>query len=473
MVIMQHADISNQTISKGEKMRRKYNPQLSLFTTPSNNPIAKELEQISLILDENRKLVEIVYEDLIRAKRADTGREGLTAEQVLRCTILKQYRQLSYEELAFHLEDSWAFREFSRLNREQHPCKSVLQESIKSLSEETWEAIHREILGYAQTQKVERGRKVRIDSTVIETDIHYPTDSTLLADGIRIITRWLVQGKQLSPQPGYVFSDHTRVVKKRVLSILNAKKEKVRKVAYRDLLMYAERVAGYAVDAIAELRSFEGNDINDTFGARALADKLERAVGILGKVMDQAERRVFKGEQVPASEKVVSFFEEHTDIIVKGGRDTEYGHKVFLSGGSSTMILDCLIVRGNPADTDRYRQMLDRHNENYGRMPSQVSADGGFASQDNLAYAKKSQVMDAVFAKKRGLSVLDMAKSTWVYKKLRNFRAGIEAGISTLKRAFGLDRCLWTGWEGFKQYVWSSIVSYNLLVLARSRMAQA
>lgn len=130
MVIMQHADISNQSISKGEKMRRKYNPQLSLFTTPSNNPIAKELEQISLILDENRKLVEIVYEDLIRAKRADTGREGLTAEQVLRCTILKQYRQLSYEELAFHLEDSWAFREFSRLNREQHPCKSVLQESI-------------------------------------------------------------------------------------------------------------------------------------------------------------------------------------------------------------------------------------------------------------------------------------------------------------------------------------------------------
>lgn len=454
-------------------MRRKYNPQLSLFNTPSSNPIARELEQISLILDENRKLVEIVYEDLIRAKRADTGREGLTAEQVLRCTVLKQYRQLSYEELAFHLEDSWAFREFSRLNREQHPCKSVLQENIKLLSEGTWEAIHREILGYAQRQKIEHGRKVRIDSTVIETDIHYPTDSTLLADGIRIIIRWLMEGKRLSPQPVYVFCDHTRVVKKRVLAILNAKKDKVRKSAYRDLLMYAERVVGYAVDAIAELRSFEGNDISDTLGARSLADKLERALGILGKVMDQAERRVFKGENVPASEKVVSFFEEHTDIIVKGGRDTKYGHKVFLSGGASTMILDCLIVRGNPADTDRYKQMLDRHNENYGLMPCQVSADGGFASQDNLAYAKGKQVKDAVFARKRGLSVLDMAKSTWVYKKLRNFRAGIEAGISTLKRAFGLDRCLWSGWEGFKQYVWSSIVSYNLLVLARSRMAQA
>jgi len=473
MVIMQHIDIPNQSSSKDEKMRRKLNPQLSLFSTPSSKPIAKELEQISLILDENQKLLEIVYEDLIRAKRSDTGREGLTAEQVLRCTILKQYRQLSYEELEYHLEDSWSFREFSRLKREQHPCKSVLQENIKSLSEETWEAIHREILMYAERKKIERGRKVRIDSTVIETDIHHPTDSTLLVDGIRIITRWLTEGKQLSPKPVYEFSDHTRVVKKRVLSILNARKDEVRKAAYKDLLMYAERVVGYAVEAITELGSFEGNSINDTIGARALADKLERAVGILRKVIDQAERRVFKGENVPASEKVVSFFEEHTDIIVKGGRDTEYGHKVFLSGGTSTMILDCLILRGNPADVDRYKQMLDRHSGYYGRMPSQVSADGGFASQDNLAYAKEKQVKDAVFARKRGLSVLDMAKSTWVYKKLRNFRAGIEAGISTLKRAFGLDRCLWSGWEGFKQYVWSSIVSYNLLVLARCRMAQA
>ena len=106
-------------------------------------------------------------------------------------------------------------------------------------------------------------------------------------------------------------------------------------------------------------------------------------------------------------------------------------------------------------------------------MPRQVSADGGFASKDNLAFSKGNGVKDAVFAKKRGLSILEMAKSAWVYKKLRDFRAGIEAGISTLKRAFGLDRCTWSGWEGFKQYVWSSIVSYNLLVLARIRLVSA
>jgi transposase, IS5 family len=454
-------------------MRRKFNSQMHLFASVSSNQIAKELKHVSQLLDDNPKLVELVYQDLTKAKRQDTGREGLTAEQVLRCMVLKQYRQLSYEELAFHLEDSTAFRAFSRLEMGQYPCKSVLQENIKALAEETWESIHREITEYAKREKIETGKKVRIDSTAIETDIHHPTDSTLLADGIRIITRWLMEGKQLSPKPCYLFTNHTRVAKKLVLKILNTRKEKERETAYRNLLSYAGQVVSYAQVAIKELRVFQGHDIRDTLAARALADKLERAIDILDKVIDQTYRRVLKGEKVPASEKVVSFFEEHTDIIVKGGRDTTYGHKVFLTGGASNMILDCLIERGNPADSERYRELLTRQKELFGRMPRQVSADGGFASKENLDFAKSHQVKDAVFAKKRGLSVTDMAKSNWIYKKLRNFRAGIEAGISTLKRAFGLDRCTWSSWEGFKRYVWSSIVSYNLLVIARSKMAQA
>ncbi len=308
---------------------------------------------------------------------------------------------------------------------------------------------------------------------VVETDIHHPTDSSLLVDGVRIITRWLAEGKEFSPTPDYQYSDHRRVVKKRLMLILNAKKEAVRLSAYKDLLVYAGKVSEYAVAAIPELHAHKGQDISDLFAGRVLAEQLERAVGILGKVIDQTDRRVFKNESVPASEKVVSFFEDHTDIIVKKRRETEFGHKIFLTGGVSNMILDCLILRGNPADSEQYIPILERHRELYGRMPRQVSADGGFAAKDNLAYAKKQGVKDAVFAKKRGLSVLDMAKSTWVYKMLRNFRAGIEAGISVLKRAFGLDRCTWKGWEGFGRYVWSSIVSYNLLVLARTKLDPA
>jgi len=454
-------------------MRKKFNPQLNLFVTMAKSSIAKELIQMSKVLDATPKVLELVFADLTKARRSTTGREGMTAEQVVRCAVLKQYRQLTYEELAFHLEDSDAFRTFSRLEMGQYPCKSILQENIKTIREETWETIHREIINHAKQEKIETGRTIRIDATAVETDIHHPTDSTLLADGIRIITRWLAEGKALTPTPRYQFSDHQRVVKKRVLTILNAKKEEVRKAAYQDLLMYAGKVRDYAVIAIPELLIHQSQEMSELFAGKVLAEKLERAVGLLKKVIDQTDRRVFKGEQVPASEKVVSFFEDHTDIIVKKRRETEYGHKIFLAGGRSTMILDCMITRGNPADTEQYAPLLKRQKDIYGRMPRQVSADGGFASKANLDYAKTNRINDAVFAKKRGLSVLEMAKSNWVYKKLRNFRAGIEAGISTLKRAFGLDRCTWKSWEGFGRYVWSSIVSYNLLVLARTKLAKA
>lgn len=454
-------------------MRQKFTSQMSLFAPMARNSIVKELDQISKIIDDNLRLIHLVFQDIAGTSRTDTGRNGLTAEQVLRCAVLKQYRQLTYEELAFHLEDSNAFRSFSRLEMGQYPCKSVLQENIKAIREETWEIILREILAYAKKEKIETGRVVRVDSTAVETDIHHPTDSTLLSDGIRIITRWLTEGKELAPEPSYQFSDHRRAVKKKVMVILNAKKDTVRINAYRDLLRYASLVKGYAVPAIAELSVYEGHDLPDTFAGRELARRLERAVSILSKVIDQTDRRVFKNEKVPASEKIVSFFEDHTDIIVKGRRKTEYGHKIFLSGGTSTMILGCLVVRGNPADSDQYRSLLEQHRDVYGRMPRQVTADGGFTSKDNLAFAKGNHIKDAVFAKKRGLSILDMAKSNWVYKKLRNFRAGIESGISALKRAFGLDRCTWSGWEGFKRYVLSSVVSYNLLVMARIRLASA
>jgi len=362
-------------------MRLKLNPQRNLFTTMARSQIAKELQLMSQVLDATPKAVDLVYRDLVRSARPTTGREGMTAEQVLRCAILKQYRQLTYEELAFHLEDSVSFRGFSRLEMGQYPCKSILQENIKALREETWEAINREIIGYAKREKVESGRKVRIDATAVETNIHNPTDSTLLADGVRIITRWLAEGKKLSPTPRYRYSDHRRVVKKRVLSILNAKKETVRQSAYKDLLVYAGKVREYAVAAIPELQAHQAQELADLFAGKVLAEKLARAVGILDKVIDQTDRRVFKGEKVPASEKVVSFFEDHTDIIIKKRRETEYGHKIFLTGGASTMILDCLILRGNPADTGQYGPLLQRQKALYGRMPRQVSADGGFDLQ--------------------------------------------------------------------------------------------
>jgi len=177
------------------------------------------------------------------------------------------------------------------------------------------------------------------------------------------------------------------------------------------------------------------------------------------------------GESVPSSEKVVSIFEEHTDILKKDRRDTIFGHKICLTGGASNLILDCLIVRGNPADTDLAIPMLDRQKEIYGQYPLKACFDGGFASRENLKQAKTRKIKDVCFAKKRGLKETDMCRSEYVYHRLRRFRAGIESGISWLKRCMGLTRCTWKGWEAFKSYVWSSIVAANLLTIARKQLA--
>lgn len=454
-------------------MRQKRSPQLSVFHTLAATEIGKELASISLIIDETPQMLDPIYQDLVGRRQTDNGRTGMSAEQVLRCAILKQYRNLSYEELAFHLSDSVTFRTFARLERRQRPSASTLQENIKSLGEETWEAVNRAIIAHAAETGIEKGRTVRIDSTAVECDVHYPTDSTLLQDGIRVITRLLIEGKTLCPTPGYSFCDHRRVVKKRVLKIKDSRKETVRKACYKDVLGFAEQVRGYGEGAVAALSGFESPNPEHIIRSRILVEQLERALGLLSRIMDQTRRRVINGEKVPASEKIVSFFECHTDIIEKGNRETTYGHKVFLTGGQSGLILGCLIERGNPADTSMFVPLMDQQKQTYGRYPRQVTADGGFASETNLQTGKSCGINDIAFAKRRGISILEMVKSTWVYKKLRNFRAGIEANISVLKRAFGLFRSTWSGWHGFMRCVRSAIVAYNLLTLARLRPVQA
>jgi IS5 family transposase len=204
--------------------------------------------------------------------------------------------------------------------------------------------------------------------------------------------------------------------------------------------------------------------------AQAIAEEMKGVIELTYKVIDQTTRRVIHDESVAACDKIFSIFEPHTDIIIKDRRDKFYGHKVCLSGGASNLITDCLIVDGNPADSTLTDQMLDRQAKIYGRYPLKVALDGGFASKNNLKSAKAKGIKDVCFAKKRGLEVEDMCRSEYVYKRLRRFRAGVESGISWLKRCFGFARCTWKTLRSFKSYVWASIVSANLLTLARKEL---
>jgi len=449
-------------------MRKKSKKQMPLMPAATDHPQAVELENISHILDANPTICDLAMQDLseVSKKAIRSGARGMTADQVVRAAIIKQMFSFTYKELAFHIIDSNSIRRFMRIGiADKGFKKSVLNKNVKALSPQTWEAINAQIVQYADDEKIEKGRQVRIDCTVVESNIHEPTDSSLLWDSVRVLTRLLHRAKEDGLR--VLFQDHSRRAKRRLLGIMNSRSKKDRKSKYADLIKVTSKSIGYAqhaIEAIDKMASISP-------GLVALRLDLNRYCQLAARVVDQTQRRVISGENVPASEKIVSLFETHTDIIVKDRRDTFFGHKICLTGGASNLIVDCLIVDGNPADTSLTVDMLDRQKQLYGRYPLKVALDGGFASKDNLNKAKEKLIKDVCFAKKRGLEVEDMCRSQWVYDRLRRFRAGIESGISWIKRCFGMTRCTWKGLRSFKSYVWASIVSANLLTLARKQEA--
>ena len=446
-------------------MREKRTIQASIFEGYAEHEIGRELKAMSDWLDQNLDLLEWVAADVKQRHVEETGRKGLSIESVLRCAILKQYRQLSYEDLVFTLMDSASCQTFARLTMAWHPKKATLQSCISAISSVTWEQINQRLLQSAAKAKKERGEMLRIDSTVTESPIHAPSDSTLLWDSVRVLVRLLKRAEELAEGITSIdYRNHQRLAKKRTRAIRYTRGQDKKAVLYRDLIVATQNSLDYVEQAnikLLEVMPF------DPMACLMWQAQFTHYKPLILSVIDQAERRVFQDEQVPATEKVVSIFEEHTDIIVKGSRDIQYGHKLNLSTGRSGLILDVVIEQGSPADVDRFLPMLERHIEQYGKAPRQMAADGGYASIDNLRDAKQRQVEDVVFHKKRGLKVEEMAKSPWVYRKLRNFRAGIEAGISCMKRAYGLGRCTWKGLKHFRAYVWSSVVTHNLALFGR------
>jgi IS5 family transposase len=333
--------------------------------------------------------------------------------------------------------------------------------TISAIRAETWEAINRILLASARQEKVETGKVVRLDSTVTAALLHEPSDSSLLWDAVRVMVR-LVKAADALIGGRLVWRNHRRAAKKRARVIEYARDRPTRVQHYRELIKLAQASLAYADQAAALLWRAP-----DPMTVALWHAEFRHYRPLIERIIAQTERRVLQGEAIPANDKIVSLFEPHAAIIVKGGREVQYGHKLNLTTGRSGLILDLVIEAGNPADSERFLPMLNRHIGFYGEAPRQTAADGGFASRHNLGEAKALGVRDVAFHKKAGLRVMDMVKSNWVYRKLRNFRAGIESDISCLKRAYGLARCIWRGLDHFRAYVWSSVVAYNLALFAR------
>lgn len=449
-------------------MRQKRIAQASIFQPATiDHPIGRTLHAISELLDAHPDWLNQVAKDLGACNARAVGREAISVDSVLRCLILKQYRALSYRELEFVLRDSITCQNFARLVPcKTPPRKSALQALIGRIRPTTIEALNVALIAVAQGQKLEQGRRIRIDSTVTHSDILDPRDNRLLRDSVRVLTRLLRKARNLLGSHQVHYHDHRRLAKRRERSVDSTRGEN-RVAAYRDLVECVKRSVGYAQSVQQVLARRSG------VSAQVLLVQMQHFLPLITQVIDQTERRVFAGEKVPADQKIVSLFESHTDIIVKSRRGVAYGHKINLSSGRSGLVLDVVIESGNPADSERLLPMLQRHIDAHGVVPWQVAADAGYASKANLESARKLGVRDMAFHKKAGIKVEAMTSSERVYRDLYRFRAGIEAGVSYLKRCFGLDRCNWHGLQHFKAYVWAGVWAHNLVVLARLQLARA
>ncbi len=427
---------------------------------------AKELQTLADLIDDHPKIADLIWQDLTRDAVHQTGARGMSADLVFRALLLKQMHTWSYDELHFHLTDSQTYRTFCGMSFAQKtPARSTLASAIKKVRSETLEAINGLLLLEAKERKIESGQLSRVDCTVVETLMHPPSDSQQLWDCIRVLSRLMKRARKLLPAGVFTFPNRKKRAKRRCREIAVARRKKARRESYRDLVAVAEEIQDKARAAARLLEVYQVED-------KALQEQLARFLDLIERTLDQTRRRVFEGQSVPATEKLVSVFEDHSDIIRKDFKNTYYGHKICLTGGKSSMILDCQILTGNPADATLAVKSVQRQQDIYGQAPRQVVFDGAFSSADNLEKIKKLGAKDIVFSKS-SLKISEMAKSLYVYRKLRNFRAGIEGCISFLKRTFGLHRCTWRSFPSFKSYVWSSIVSCNLLLMARAILNSA
>ncbi|MCP4268822.1 MAG: ISNCY family transposase [Candidatus Brocadiaceae bacterium] len=446
-------------------MRVISDTQMRLEFYQSNSKMSKKLEKISEILEKDMSFLEKVAEDFKTEKNSSAGAKGMTVEQVVRVALLKQLRQLSYEALYDELSDNISYRRFAKIHEGEVPKKMTLNDNIKRVSTEGWEEVHKIIVKMSKELGVEKGKSVRMDSTSVESNIHYPTDGELLWDCVRVIDRVIDGVIDEYPEMDIGYHNHTRRAKRRRYKIVNTSSKEKREEAYKDLLKVSRATGGYGELCIEQLeeRAKQG-DIEAMVYKENLSGYLES----LKVIINQTERRVLYGEKVEAKDKLVSIFETHSDILVKGKRKVVFGHKILLSGGASNLILDCVIERGNWSDAEFFEEGIDRLKERYDVHPEEITTDGGFASTTNYNAAVGKGIKKVLFTKKCSSKIVELVKTSRAYKKLKKFRAGIEGCISAAKRAYGLSRCNWKGWRSFQSYVWLGVMAFNLNIMAEA-----
>jgi len=427
-----------------------------------------ELAVIDAILSSHPEIIEMVKQDITKGKEGSAiGRQDMpTVEQIVRAAIYKETKNLTYRELEFHQHDSRMCAVFIKLDDRKPFSFKVFQKYISLIRAETLNKMLVAINRIAIGEGIEDGGSIRTDSTVVETDIHYPTNNSLIWDCIKTIGRLLKKLKESGVE--IKVRSYKKQAKKTHYKINNTKEKDKRREEFKKQLKLLRSSINQAERALTATlpKTMQG-----WVTAEAIMKEIRDLLPKAEKIYDISWRHEILGETVPNKEKLFSIYEDHTDIIVKGNREVEFGHKVNLATGRSNLILDCEVLEGNPSDTMLYTEVIERIKGNYGIVPRDIVTDGGYASKDNARIAQEKGIINIVFNKIVG-SLKNIVRSKNIETRLKKWRSGIEAVISNLKRGYELFRCEWKTRARFDAKVFWNVIVYNIRVMTGALLAK-
>lgn len=431
------------------------------------------------------ELVQIVYEALARRspKSRTRGRPGTPAEVVLRLLLLKHIRNWSYGVLEREVRTNLVYRQFTRVGAEKVPDAKTLGKLALALGPQVIEQLHARVVAIAREKQIVRGRRLRVDTTVVETDIHYPTDSSLLGDGVRVLTRSMQRIAKLAGRAGTKLRDRTRTVRYRVMEIARASRSRAAqgqermKTCYRKLLYHTARVVGQAKRFAQEVATGikHGRELVKQLRIEADRAYLEQMIPRVQQVMRQTRERIFKGN-THAPGKLVSLFEPHTEVIRKGkaSKPTEFGKMVKIQEAEGQIVTHYEVYDERPSDADLLLPSIALHEQLLGRKPYLVTADAAFFSQrnENAAHAHGVKRVAIPNRSTKSTQRKKLQKKRW-FRNAQKWRTGSEGRISLLKRRHGLNRCRYKGMSGIQRWVGFGVIADNLINIGHALAASS
>jgi IS5 family transposase len=436
------------------------------------------MEYADLVLADEQ-IVVAVYEALARRhpQSRSRGRLGTPAEMVLRLLILKHVRNWSYQVLEREVRANLVYRDFTRVGGGKTPDAKTMGRWGLAVGPETIKQIHDRMVQIAREQDVVQGRRMRVDTTVVETNIHHPTDSTLLGDGVRVLIRTMKQITKIVGAVGTKLRDRSRSVKLRLLEISRTARAKgplnqgKLKGGYRKLLNSTSRVVGQAKRFCTEIAEGvkRARGVLKQLALEGLRQELEAMLPLVRRVMRQTRERIFRGN-TRAEGKLVSVFEPSTEIIRKGkaGKPNEFGKMVKLQEAENQIVIDYEVYDRRPSDSDLLVPAIEVHEAKLGRPPRLVAADAAFYSAKNEAAARARGVKRVCIPNRntRSAERKREQRKRW-FRNGQKWRTGCEGRISVAKRRHGLDRCRYKGTAGMQRWVGLGVVADNLINIGR------